>query len=179
DALAVGEIAERRDRIDLLRVDDRLGAELASQRQPFGGDVDRDHARAHRAAEQGGAEPDRPLAEDRQGVAARHVEPLQRAARGAHAARLVAGYDGPAAAAEAQGRGRVADRAIGMEIAPAHPRGLHGDDDLAGSRRRVGEFTQLELPATEENDATHIENLLKYLELQWHMLHIAAYDGKT
>src|SRR5207244_11760334 len=77
------------------------------------------------------------------------------AARGDHAARRVAGYDGPAAAAEAQGRGRVADRAIGMEIAPAHPRGLHGDDDLAGSRRRVGEFTQLELPATEEHYATH------------------------
>src|SRR5437870_988145 len=77
------------------------------------------------------------------------------AARGDDAAGLVAGHDGTTAAPQAQRRGRVADRAIGMEIAPAHPRGLHGDDDLAGAGCRVGELTQLELPATEEHYATH------------------------
>src|SRR5438093_974987 len=77
------------------------------------------------------------------------------AARGDDAAGLVAGHDGTTAAAEAQRGGRVADRAIGMEIAPAHPRGFHGDDDLAGARCRVGELTQLELAATEENYPTH------------------------
>ena len=77
------------------------------------------------------------------------------APRGNHAARLVAGDDRSALAAQAERRRRVADGAVGMQIAPAHPRGLHGDDHFAGPRRRVGEFTQLELPATEENYATH------------------------
>src|SRR5262249_20433065 len=82
------------------------------------------------------------------------------AARGDDAARLVARDDGPALAAEPQRRGRVADCAVGMQIAPAHARGLHRDDDLAGARRRVGEFTQLELPAAEEHYAMHIDALL-------------------
>src|SRR5207245_9385176 len=71
------------------------------------------------------------------------------------AAGLVAGQEGATDGAEAQRSGRVAGAAIGMEIAPAHARGFHGDDDLAGARCRVGELTQLELPATEENYATH------------------------
>src|SRR5439155_5927167 len=60
DALAVRELADRGDRVRLLRVDDRLGAELARECQPLGGDVDRDHPGAHRAPEQRRAEPDRP-----------------------------------------------------------------------------------------------------------------------
>src|SRR6266850_1744966 len=216
---------------------------LADERDtaPGGGAAHRGHAGVHRAAEQGGAEPDRSLAEDRQGVAARDVQPLQRAVRGAgaagdrraflegkrvregheregrhghvrrvaavaghavdddalaaelspadaamlaapaalvvvdhyalagrcvgfadagaaggdDAAGLVAGHDRAARAAEAQRGDGVADRAIGMQIAPAHPRSFHGDDDLAGTRRRVGEFPQLELALSEENYATH------------------------
>src|SRR6185295_7098562 len=77
------------------------------------------------------------------------------ATRGDDTARLVTGDDGSTRAAQAQRCGRVADGAIGMQIAPAHSRGLHGDDDFAGPRRRVREFTQLELSSTEENDATH------------------------
>ena len=87
DALAVRELAQCRDRIRLLRVHDRLGTDLAREREPLGGDVDRDHARAHRASEQGGAEPHRPLAEDRERVAARDVQTLERAVGGPGAAR--------------------------------------------------------------------------------------------
>src|SRR3989475_11204748 len=76
-------------------------------------------------------------------------------ALGDDATRLVAGDDGFAAAAQAQGRGRVAGGAVRVQVAPAHAGGLHGDDDLPGTRRRVRELTQLELPVAEENDAAH------------------------
>src|SRR5262249_24326796 len=46
-----------------------------------------DHAGAHGAPEHGGAEPDRALPEDRERVAARHVETLERAVRRAGPAR--------------------------------------------------------------------------------------------
>src|SRR5262249_1254866 len=42
DALALRQLAERHDRIGLARVDDRLGAEPAGERESFGGDVDGD-----------------------------------------------------------------------------------------------------------------------------------------
>src|SRR6266508_4502295 len=87
DALAVGQLTERRDRIHLARVDDGLGAELPGERQALGGDIDRDHARAHRPSQHRGAEPDRPLAEDGEGVATGDIETLQRAVGGAGPAR--------------------------------------------------------------------------------------------
>src|SRR5262249_5779478 len=87
------------------------------------------------------------------------------AARGDHAAGLVARDDRSARAAEAQRRSGVADGAVGMQIAPAHARGLHGDDDLAGPRCGAGEFPQFGLPATEENDATHTASFAAPLSL--------------
>src|SRR2546422_300738 len=80
-------------------------------------------------------------------------------ALGDDAARLVAGDDGSAAAAQAQGRGRVAGGAVRVQVAPAHAGGLHGDEDLTGARRGVGEVTQLQLPVAEENYATHMSSL--------------------
>jgi hypothetical protein len=81
------------------------------------------------------------------------------AARGDHAARLVARDDGPAGAAEAERRGGVADGPIRMKIAPAHAGRLHGHHDLAGSGRRIGELTHFKLSATEKNYATHTVSL--------------------
>ncbi len=56
-------------------------------RQPLGADIERDHARAHRRGELGRRQPDWTLAEDRDGVAARQVDPPQRAVGRAGAAR--------------------------------------------------------------------------------------------
>src|SRR5262245_30750050 len=215
-----------------------LGAEVARERQPLGHDVDGDDARAHRAAEHGCAEPHRTLAEDRQRVATRDVDALERAVGGAgstrdgralferqllrkrhagergrlhvsrvptvtghpidgdpraaelrpaeaamaaraaalvvvihhapadqrrihadahcgdDATRLVTRNDGTAAA-EAEGGGGIAGRAIGMQIAAAHPGGLHLEHDLAGSWRRIGKFLDFELAIAEEYDAPH------------------------
>src|SRR5262249_17871993 len=74
--------------------------------------------------------------------------------RGDDAARLVTRDDGTTAA-EAERGGRVASRAIGMQIAAAHPRGLHLEHDLAGSWRRIGKFLDFELAIAEEYDAPH------------------------
>src|SRR3989442_44252 len=60
---------------------------LEREREPLGDDVDRDHARAHRPPEHRGGEADGALAEDREGVAPRDVEALQRAVGGAGPAR--------------------------------------------------------------------------------------------
>ena len=74
---------------------------------------------------------------------------------GDDAAGLVAADDGPAAAAEAEGLGRIAGGAVGVQIAPAHAGGLDGDDDLAGTGRRVRELAKLQLPLTKEDNAAH------------------------
>src|SRR5206468_1397569 len=78
-----------------------------------------------------------------------------RPAPGDDAARLVAGDDRSARAAQAQRRRSVADGAVRVQIAAAHSRRLHGDDDLAGTRCRVREITKLELSASEKNYAAH------------------------
>src|SRR5213592_4489560 len=72
--------------------------------------------------------------------------------------RLVLGDAGPARR-EAERGGGIADGAVGMEIAPAHARGLDGDDDLARARCRVGELAELELPVAEKDDALHLSIL--------------------
>src|SRR5262245_17571686 len=77
------------------------------------------------------------------------------AARRHHAARLVAGDDGPAGAAETEGGGGIAGGAVRVQVAPAHPRGLHGHHHLAGSGRAVRELTELELAIAKEHDAAH------------------------
>ena len=74
--------------------------------------------------------------------------------RGDDAARLVT-RDDRTTAAEAERGGRVACRAIGMQIAAAHPRGLHLEHDLAGFWRRIGKLLDLELAIAEEYDAPH------------------------
>src|ERR1700730_11676237 len=58
--------------------------------------------------------------------------------------------------------GRPADRlatrfwpAILVQIAAAHPRGLHLDDDLAGARGRVRKLHQLDLAPAREDYAAH------------------------
>src|SRR5262245_60459177 len=42
-----------------------------------------------------------------------------------------------------------------VQIAPAHARRLHLDDDLVRPRRRIGEGHQFELAITGEHDAAH------------------------
>src|SRR5712671_1606193 len=42
-----------------------------------------------------------------------------------------------------------------MQIAAAHARGLHCDDDLAGTRRRVRKFHQLDFALAREDYAAH------------------------
>jgi hypothetical protein len=61
-------------------------AECARERLPLGRDVERDHSRAHRDGELRRREPDRPLAEDGDRLAALQIEPLQRTVRRAGAA---------------------------------------------------------------------------------------------
>jgi len=67
----------------------------------------------------------------------------------------MAADDGPAAAAEAEGLGRIAGGPVGVQIAPAHARGLDGDDDLAGTGRGVGELAKLQLALAEKDDSVH------------------------
>src|ERR1700704_1620221 len=46
--------------------------------------------------------------------------------------------------------------AILVEIAAAHPRGLHLDDDLAIARCGIGEFHQLELAIAGKDNPAHL-----------------------
>ncbi len=73
-ALAAGQLPDRRDRFVLVRVDEGVGAEVLGPRQPLGAGVERDHARPHGGGELGRAQADRPLAEDRDGVARGQAE---------------------------------------------------------------------------------------------------------
>jgi hypothetical protein len=129
------ELMDRVDGIRLVRVDDAVGPELLGQRQALGGNVDGDDARAHRRAEERGAEPDRPLPEDGQRVAARDIEPLERAIGGARAARhggpllerqlLGQRHIGPRGHLHVRGMRAVARRAehrdaLATELGPAH-----------------------------------------------------------
>src|SRR5262245_47550725 len=86
-ALAVGQVVDGLDGIDLLRVQRLVGAHLLGQGQPLGSDVDGDDPRPHGLAEHGGAEPDRTLAEDGEGVAPGDVQPLEGAVGCSRAAR--------------------------------------------------------------------------------------------
>jgi hypothetical protein len=81
--------------------------------------------------------------------------PVDAGADGGHdAARLVAGDDGPACA-EPECGGGVARRSIWMQVAAAHARSLHLENDLARAGRGIGEVLELELAVAEENDAAH------------------------
>jgi hypothetical protein len=73
---------------------------------------------------------------------------------GHHAARLVTRDDGTTGP-EAERGGRVADRAIWMQVAAAHARGLHLEDDLARAGRGIRKVLELELAVAEEDDAAH------------------------
>src|SRR5262249_41178063 len=86
-AVAVGEIVDRADGIALARVDRVLRPQLTGQLQALRRDVDRDDARSQRTPQQRRAQPDRPLAEDGERIAARDVEASQRAVGRAGAAR--------------------------------------------------------------------------------------------
>ena len=88
------------------------------------------------------------------GAHRREIRRHARADRRHHAARLMSGDDRPAAA-QAEGRRGIADRAVGVQVAAAHAGGLDGDDDLARPRRGIGEFLDLQLPLSEEDDAAH------------------------
>ena len=74
----MGQLADRLDRIVRARVDHFVRAELAGEFAPLGRDVERDHARAHRDGKLRRGEAHRPLAEDRDCLAALQIEPLQR-----------------------------------------------------------------------------------------------------
>ena len=239
----MGQVLDRADRVVRARIDGLPGAELLGPLQPFRADVERDDAGAHRRRELGRRQADRPLAEQRDRVVARNVQPAQRAIGGpgaagdrraggkgqlvvqrhqgegrhlqiarmpamgivavdehrlflaqlrparaamlAHRAALVMVHhdaladprhlladlgadrrDDAARLVPADDRVRVdrqsADRfaarfgaAILVQIAAAHARGLHLDDDLAGPRRRVGKFHQLDLALAREDYAAH------------------------
>ncbi len=69
------------------RVDRLPRAERLGPRQAFRAHVQRDHPRSHGGRQLRGGEPDRPLAEDRDGVVARKIGPAQRAIRRPRAAR--------------------------------------------------------------------------------------------
>jgi hypothetical protein len=66
-----------------------------------------------------------------------------RAHGGDDAAGLVTADDRAATAAEPERLRGIAGGAIRVQIAPAHARGLDGDDGLAGPRRGIGELAQL------------------------------------
>src|SRR5439155_262153 len=70
------------------------------------------------------------------------------------AAWFVTRDDGAAGAEPERGSG-VARGAIGMQIAAAHTRRLHLQNDFAGSGCRIGELLDLELAIAEEHDAAH------------------------
>ena len=65
--------------------------------------------------------------------------------RGDDAARLVAGDRRLAWRGEAARRPAGFRPAVLVQVAAAHPRSFHLDDDLALARRRIGELHQLEL----------------------------------
>ena len=46
--------------------------------------------------------------------------------------------------------------AVLVEVAAAHPRGLHLDDDLALSRRRIGKFHHFELAIAGKDNPAHL-----------------------
>src|SRR5256885_4170139 len=77
-------------------------------------------------------------------------------AHGMHdAARLVSPDHRRARAPEAEPRGRISRRTIGMQIAPAHPRRLDGQHHLTRPRRRIRELLHLELAAPQKHDPAH------------------------
>ena len=73
------------------------------------------------------------------------------------AAGLVPGDERPGIAAQAERRLRSAGRrAVELEIAAAHARGLHLDHHLAGTWRRVREIANLDFSVAQEYRAFHV-----------------------
>jgi hypothetical protein len=70
------------------------------------------------------------------------------------AARLMSGNDGTASSADSQ-RGRASGRAVKLEVAAAHPRRFDLQHNLAGTRRRVGEFKNLDFAIASKYDTFH------------------------
>jgi len=60
------------------RIDRHVGAKIAGVHEPFRAGVERDHPRAERVRTLRRRQPERPLAEDRDGLVGGQVEPLQR-----------------------------------------------------------------------------------------------------
>ena len=76
--------------------------------------------------------------------------------RGDDAARLVPADDRVGVDRQTADRGAARFRpAVLVQIAAAHARGLHLDDDLAGTRGGVGKLHQLDLPLAREDNAAH------------------------
>ena len=82
---AVRHFGDNFHRIGISGVDRLLRAELPAQLQPLRDDVHGQHFRTHGRGKQGGAEADRPLAEDSDRIRARQGKPLQGVERGAGA----------------------------------------------------------------------------------------------
>src|SRR5882762_9713290 len=79
-----------------------------------------------------------------------------RAARRDHAAGLVPTDERPGITAQAErGLRRAGRRAVELEIAAAHPRGLHLDHHLARSGRGIGEIADFDLAITEKDRSSH------------------------
>src|SRR5688572_31958341 len=77
-------------------------------------------------------------------------------ARYYHAARLVAADKRLSISSQPERLLRLARRrAVELEVAAAHARGLHLDHHLARAGRRIGELAQLDLAVAEEDDSTH------------------------
>ncbi len=75
--------------------------------------------------------------------------------RGDDAARLVPGDGRLARGGEAAGRAAGFRAAVLVEVAAAHARRLHLDDDLALARNRIGEVHQLELAFSGKDNPAH------------------------
>src|SRR5690348_3727155 len=75
--------------------------------------------------------------------------------RGDDAAGLVPGDDRLGRGGEAADGGPALWPAVLVQVAAAHARGLHLDDDLAFARRRIGKVHQLELPFALKHDPAH------------------------
>src|SRR6185369_17944316 len=75
-----------------------------------------------------------------------------RAARRDDAAGLVSGDEGFGALAQAQRLLRLARRRpVELEVRAAHARSLHLDHDFAGTRRRIREVADFDLPIAEKH----------------------------
>ena len=72
-----------------------------------------------------------------------------------HAAGLVPGDDGPLSHWNAGGLGLAPRAAVLMQVAAAHARRLHLDDDIVSFRRGIGELHQFQLALAGKHNAAH------------------------